>query len=107
MNTDKDKFTPVMTVEITRYGFELHNVKGELIEEAEPANKGKLHRLLSSLGYKPTIYAEQWLKRGATIATHSNEKGVPYYSTTDENGKPVYSFSPKFDDIWTEDTANA
>lgn len=58
----KNNYTPIMTVEITRYGFELRNSKGEIVEESEPANKGKLHRLLSKLGYKPTGKADQWAK---------------------------------------------
>lgn len=105
MSTNHDKFTPVMSVETTRYGFKLYNVTGDLIDEAEPANKGKLHRLLSDLGYEPTAHFGQWLKRGAKIATHSNAKGILYYSTTDADGNPVYSFSSKFDDIWTDNNA--
>lgn len=55
-------YTQIMTVEITSYGFELCNSKGEVVEESEPANKGQLHRLLSKLGYKPTGKADQWAK---------------------------------------------
>jgi len=62
---NQDNYTQIMTVEITRYGFELRNSKGEIVEESEPASKGKLHRLLSNMGYKPykpTEKADQWLK---------------------------------------------
>lgn len=59
---NQDNYTQIMTVEITRYGFELRNSKGEIVEESEPANKGKIHRLLSNMGYKPTAKRDQWLK---------------------------------------------
>ena len=42
-----------MKIEITRFGFQLFTEKGELVMEAEPANKGKLHRWLSNNGFKP------------------------------------------------------
>ena len=38
------------------------------------------------------------------IETHTNKKGVPYFSKTDENGDAIYSFSEDFDDIWDQDT---
>ena len=58
----KTEYTATMTVEITRYGFQLLNSNGLIVEEAEPANKGKLHRLLSKLGYKPTLKHGEWSK---------------------------------------------
>ena len=42
-----------------------------------------------------------------TADTHMNAAGVVYYSTTDEDGQTVYSFSPDFDDIWTQDDEDA
>lgn len=50
----KTEYTAKMTVEITRSGFEMKNSHGEIVETAEPANKGKLHRILSNNGYKPS-----------------------------------------------------
>lgn len=38
-----------------------------------------------------------------TITTHTNDNGIEYYSTTDENGNTIYSFSRDFEDIWTQD----
>jgi hypothetical protein len=60
MNT---QYTKTMTVEITSSGFVLRNGNGEIVETAEQANKGKLHRLLSNRGYKPSQkIADQWEK---------------------------------------------
>lgn len=58
----KTEYTSTMIVEITRYGFKLLNSNGVIVEEAEPANKGKLHRLLCKLGYKPTHKHGEWSK---------------------------------------------
>lgn len=59
----QENYTQTMTVAITRYGFELRNSNGEIVEESEPANKGKLHRILSNRGYKPTgKKADEWAK---------------------------------------------
>lgn len=56
-------YTSTMTVEITRSGFELKNSNGEIVETSEQANKGKLHRILSKQGYKPSgKVADEWIK---------------------------------------------
>ena len=56
-------YTSTMTVEIVNSGFDLVNSNGEIVETSEPANKGKLHRTLSKLGYKPSAkIADQWVK---------------------------------------------
>lgn len=41
------------------------------------------------------------------ITTHTNANESTYYSTTDENGQTIYSFSPDFSDIWTQDDQDA
>jgi hypothetical protein len=38
-----------------------------------------------------------------TITTHTNTNGIEFYSTTDEDGKTIYSFSREFEDIWTQE----
>lgn len=35
--------------------------------------------------------------------THKNHNGILYFSTSDETGETIYSFSPDFEDIWTQD----
>lgn len=37
-----------------------------------------------------------------TISTHKNHNGILFFST-DENGETIYSFSPDFEDIWTQE----
>jgi hypothetical protein len=37
------------------------------------------------------------------IDTHTNANGETYYSTTDENGQTIYSFSEGFEDTWTQE----
>ena len=38
------------------------------------------------------------------MKTYKNiENGNIYYSTIDQNGDTIYSFSPEFDEIWTDD----
>jgi hypothetical protein len=52
-----------MRIEITSYGFQLLTETGELFMESELANKGKLHRWLSSNGFKPSDKtADLWEK---------------------------------------------
>jgi hypothetical protein len=59
----KNQYTPKMSVEIKSHGFQLMNSNGEVVETAEQANKGKLHRLLSNQGYKPSAkIADLWEK---------------------------------------------
>jgi hypothetical protein len=41
------------------------------------------------------------------ITTHTNSDGTPYYSTTDENGQTIYSFTKDFEDIWTQEDQDA
>jgi len=41
------------------------------------------------------------------ITTHINADGTPYYSTTDENGQTIYSFTKDFEDIWTQEDQDA
>lgn len=41
------------------------------------------------------------------MTTHTNAAGTAYFSTTDENGQTVYSFSADFDDVWTQDDEDA
>lgn len=38
-----------------------------------------------------------------TITEHVNQNGITYYSTTDENGNTIYSWTPDFEDFWTQD----
>jgi hypothetical protein len=38
-----------------------------------------------------------------TITTHINKNGLQYFSTTDENGKTIYSFTQDFEDTWSQD----
>lgn len=42
-----------------------------------------------------------------TIESHTNANGTAYYSTTDENGQTIFSFTQDFEDIWTNDDQNA
>jgi hypothetical protein len=42
-----------------------------------------------------------------TINEHTNTNGSPYYSTQDEDGKTIYSFSRDFEDIWTQTDQDA
>ena len=43
-----------------------------------------------------------------TIESHTDkETGNVYYSTTDENGVTIYSFTEDFEDIWTQDDQDA
>jgi len=37
------------------------------------------------------------------ITIHTNASGVEYYSTEDENGQTIYSFSENFDDPWDQE----
>lgn len=37
------------------------------------------------------------------IKTHTNKNGETYYSRSDENGDTIYSFTPDFEDIWTQE----
>jgi hypothetical protein len=41
------------------------------------------------------------------IQSHTSPKGITYFSTTDENGQTIYSFSEDFEDIWTQDDQDA
>ena len=38
-----------------------------------------------------------------TILILTNAAGTVYYSTTDESGQTIYSFTDDFEDIWTQD----
>jgi hypothetical protein len=42
-----------------------------------------------------------------TTTTHTNAAGTVYFSTTDENGKTIYSFTEDFEDIWTQEDQDA
>jgi len=42
-----------------------------------------------------------------TITTHTNKNGIAYFSTTDENGQTIYSFTQDFEDTWTQDEQDA
>ena len=42
-----------------------------------------------------------------TTTTRTNANGEAYYSTTDENGQTIFSFSESFDDIWTQEDQDA
>jgi hypothetical protein len=42
-----------------------------------------------------------------TIQCHTNASGEIYFSTTNEDGETIYSFSKDFDDIWTQDDEDA
>ena len=82
------QYTPTMFVEITRFGFELRNNNGEIVETSEPANKGKLHRLLSSQGYKPSEQvADQWEMKNANAKALGEIKSVKKAKASSENGK--------------------
>jgi hypothetical protein len=37
------------------------------------------------------------------INTHTNANGIAYYSTADENGETIYSFTEDFEDTWSQD----
>ncbi len=41
------------------------------------------------------------------IESHTNANGTAYYSTTDENGQTIYSFTQDFEDIWTQEDQDA
>jgi hypothetical protein len=41
------------------------------------------------------------------MKTHKNKNGIEYYSTTDENGETIFSFSPSFNDIWSQEDQDA
>jgi hypothetical protein len=45
------------------------------------------------------------MKTKYTIATDKN--GETYYSTTDEKGQTICSFTEDFEDIWTQDDQDA
>jgi hypothetical protein len=38
-----------------------------------------------------------------TIESHTTPAGITYYSTTDENGQTIYSFTEDFEDTWMQD----
>ena len=42
-----------------------------------------------------------------TIESHTNAAGDVYFSTTDEDGQTIYSFTEDFEDIWTQDDEDA
>jgi len=41
------------------------------------------------------------------ITTHANANGIKYYSTTDDDGLTIYSFTQDFEDVWTQDDQDA
>lgn len=41
------------------------------------------------------------------MTTHTNSNGTTYYSTTDESGQTIYSFTEDFQDIWTQEDQDA
>jgi hypothetical protein len=41
------------------------------------------------------------------ITIHTNAHGDEYYSTLNENGEAIYSFSENFDDVWTQEDEDA
>lgn len=43
----------------------------------------------------------------ANVETHANDAGETYYSTTDEEGETIYSFSADFEDTWDQDAEDA
>jgi hypothetical protein len=36
-------------------------------------------------------------------AIYINKKGLIYFSTTDEDGQTIYSFTEDFEDTWTQE----
>ena len=41
------------------------------------------------------------------MKTHKNKNGIEYYSTTNENGETIFSFSTSFNDIWSQEYQDA
>jgi hypothetical protein len=41
------------------------------------------------------------------IESHTSAAGTVYFSTPDENGQTIYSFTPDFEDIWTQGDEDA
>ena len=39
----------------------------------------------------------------SNITTYTTANGIAYYSTTNENGETIYSFTEDFEDIWSQD----
>jgi hypothetical protein len=42
-----------------------------------------------------------------TIESHTNAAGTVYFSTANEDGQTIYSFTEDFEDIWTQDDQDA
>jgi len=42
-----------------------------------------------------------------SIESHTNAAGTAYFSTTDEAGQTIYSFTEDFEDIWTQEDQDA
>ena len=42
-----------------------------------------------------------------SIESHANAAGTVYFSTTDEDGQTIYSFTEDFEDVWTQDDQDA
>lgn len=42
-----------------------------------------------------------------SIESHTNAAGTAYFSTTDEDGQTIYSFTEDFEDIWTQSDQDA
>jgi hypothetical protein len=55
----------------------------------------------------PSPLSGQPNKNMTTIQCHTNASGEIYFSTTNEDGETIYSFSKDFDDIWTQDDEDA
>ena len=41
------------------------------------------------------------------IKTHLNKTGSTYYSTTNNDGETIYSFTSDFEDIWSQEDQDA
>jgi hypothetical protein len=56
---------------------------------------------------KPTKQMKTKKQTKMNYIEHINHNGVTYYSTEDEDGQTIYSFTEDFEDIWTQEDQNA
>lgn len=61
------------------------------------------NRLIITSGVRSPDNSNQPTKNMTTIKTHKNKNGIEYYSTFNEDGEKIFSFSPSFDDIWSQE----
>jgi hypothetical protein len=52
---------------------------------------------------KPTQKTKPNKKMKNQIDIYTNTNGIEYYSTKDENGDTIYSFTKEFEDIWSQE----